>query len=209
MSSEDRLFFESELLKELKIIASQYEGVMASKNKLKFKYSKKFVAEIFLEHLARIDSYVLCGMVYGGEIHECTLGFAPPYKSNLFSEGSFSFISSGEQNKRFSGDFGGAIKTPLPDEVSKVCAHIRTVLEEFYIPKVLACISPTNRTISYVLSTPDQYAYPAVFIHCAAKIGGVGDAKDQVNEAVNSKKIVKNKSYDTPLLIGVCDLCLE
>ncbi|MFK3820122.1 hypothetical protein ACI2KG_26610 [Pseudomonas sp. NPDC089407] len=203
MSSDDWLHFESELLKELKNVASQYEGVMASKNKLKFKYNKKFVAEIFLDHLARIDSYVLCGMVYGGEIHECACGFAPPYKSNLLNEGSFSFISSGEQSKRFSGDFGGAIKTPLPDEVGKVCAHIRSVLEEFYIPKVLACIRPANRTISDVLSAPDQYAYPAVFIHCAAKIGGVGGAKDQINEAVNSKKIIKNKSYDTPLLVEV------
>ena len=203
MSSDNRLHFEAELLKELKAVASNFEGVSASKNKLKFKYNKKYVAEIFLDHLARIDSYVLCGMVYGGEIYECSLSYAPPYKSNLFNEGCFSFISSGEQNKRFSGDLGGAIKTPSPTTARGVCTHIRTVLEEFYVPKILACIKPAGRTISDVVSTPDQYAYPAVFIHCAAKIGGAGETKGQIEEALKSKKIVKDKSYDAPLLMEV------
>ncbi|MFJ4445223.1 hypothetical protein ACIPZ8_24460 [Pseudomonas sp. NPDC089422] len=203
MSSENRLHFESELLKVLKIVASQFDGVVASKNKLKFKFNKKYVAEIFLDHLARIDSYVLCGMVYGGEIHECALSFAPPYKSNLFNESSFSFISSGENNKRFGDGLSGAIKTPLPDVAGEVCAHIRSVLEEFYVPKILACIKPGSRTINDVLSAPDQYAYPAVFIHCAAKIGGVGEAIGLINNAVTSKQIIKDKSYDIQLLVGI------
>ncbi|MEB3900385.1 hypothetical protein ODI84_09370 [Pseudomonas putida] len=94
MTSENRVNFESELLKELTAIALHFEGVAASKNKLKFKYNKKVVAELFLEHLARVDSYVLGGMVYGGAIFECASGFNPPYKSNLFNEGCFYHLAS-------------------------------------------------------------------------------------------------------------------
>ncbi|GLO51825.1 hypothetical protein PPUN110474_32260 [Pseudomonas putida] len=201
MNSESRLHFESELLKELNNVASRFESVVASRNKLKFGYNKKYVAEIFFDHIACIDSYVLCGMVYGGEIQECASIFEPPYKSNLFNKGCFSFVSSGEQSKLFSGDFGGAIKTPTPGMVGEVCAHIRSVLEDFYIPKILACIKPEKRTISDVLSSPDQYAYPAVFIHCAAKLGSAGETRDQIEKAMKSRSIVKDKSYDTPLLV--------
>lgn len=200
MSSDNRLLFESELLKMLKKVAEQFDGVTASKNKLKFKYKKRFVAELFLDHLARVDSYVLVGMVYGGEIFECASHFAPPYKSNLFSHCCFSFISSGEKTKRFSGDFGGAIKTPSPDLVVDVCAHIRSVLEEWYIPKMLACIVPAQRTIRDVLSSPDEYAYPAVFIHCAAACDTSFNDEELLNQALKSPKIVKIKDYDVPLL---------
>ncbi|PVZ40655.1 hypothetical protein [Pseudomonas sp. CC120222-01a] len=199
MSADNRVLFESELLKELKLVASKFEGVTASKNKLKFKYNKKFVAELVFEHLSRVDSYVLVGMVSGGEIFECSSNFTPPYKSNLFNEFCFSFISSSEQNKVFSGSLDGAIKTPSPDSVGQVCAHIKSVLEEFYIPRMLACIVPSERTIKDVLSSPESYAYPAVFIHCAAVLGKNGRLTD-LSEAVNSKKIVKNKDYDIPLL---------
>lgn len=48
MSAEDRLYFEAALLKELKIVASKFDGVVAAKNKLKFKCNKKNVAELFL-----------------------------------------------------------------------------------------------------------------------------------------------------------------
>ncbi|MNE48649.1 hypothetical protein D3C76_996140 [compost metagenome] len=85
--------------------------------------------------------------------------------------------------------------------VGEVCAHIRSVLEDFYIPKILACIKPEKRTISDVLSSPDQYAYPAVFIHCAAKLGSAGETRDQIEKAMKSRSIVKDKSYDTPLLV--------
>ena len=203
MSSENRLYFESELLKVLKDIASQFVGVVASKNKLKFKYNNKVVAELFLDHLARVDSYVLYGMVYGGEIHECATNFNPPYKSNLFNEGSLSFNSSGEQGKRFSGDFSGAIKTPPPDLAADVCTHIGLVLKDYYVPRILASIKPAQRTISDVVSAPDQYAYPSVFIHCAAKLGGVEEARVQIDEAVKSKQIIKDKSYDIPLLVDL------
>lgn len=40
MNSESRLHFESELLKELNNIASRFESVVASRNKLKFGYNK-------------------------------------------------------------------------------------------------------------------------------------------------------------------------
>lgn len=202
MSPDDRDIFELELLRVLKLAASKFDGVTASKNKLKFKYNKKNVAELFFEHLSRVDSYILGGMVYGGAIFECSSKFAPPYKSNLFNESCFSFISSGEQDKKLSGNLGGAIKTPAPNVVGEVCAHIQAVLEDFYIPKILACISPTNRTITDVLSSPDDYAYPAVFIHCAASLSR-GERLVDLSEALKSKKIVKNKDYDIPLLISL------
>lgn len=203
MNSEYRAHFEAELLKELKVVASRFDGVSASKNKLKFKRNKKNVAELTFDYLARVDSYVLVGLVNGGDIWECSSAFAPPYRSNLFNDGCFSFISSGEQNKRFSLDLSGAIKIPRPDLVREVCGHIRGVLEEFYIPKILGCIVPTERTISDVIAAPDEYAYPAVFIHCAAKLDGAIVSKSLLNEAINSKKIVKDKSYDLPLLAAV------
>jgi len=64
MSSEDRLYFESVLQEELRGVASKFDGVVASKNKLKFKYNKKNVAELFLDYLARVDCYVLAGIVF-------------------------------------------------------------------------------------------------------------------------------------------------
>lgn len=189
MSSENRVNFETELLKELKAIAFQFEGVVASKNKLKFKHNKKFVAELFLEHLARVDSYVLGGIVYGGEIFDCVSDFNPPYKSNLFNEGCFSFISSGEHTKRFGSNFGGLVKTPDLASAKETCMYISQVLREFYIPKILACITPAKRTISDVLDAPDSYAYPAVFIHCAEKLGAEFTDKAQRDSAIKSKKL--------------------
>ncbi|TRO29826.1 MULTISPECIES: hypothetical protein [Pseudomonas] len=203
MSSEDRLYFEAALLKELKIVASKFDGVVATKNKLKFKHNKKNVGELFLDHIARVDSYVLAGMVSGGELFECASKFTPPYRSNLFNDGCFSFISSGEQSKQFSGDFGGAIKTPPPALADEVCSHIRLVLEEFYVPKMLAAIVPADRTISDVVLSPDEYSYPAVLIHCAAKLGGVAGNEVKIKEAMTSKKIVKDKVYDISLLDGL------
>ncbi|CAI3798205.1 hypothetical protein GLGCALEP_01916 [Pseudomonas sp. MM221] len=185
MSAENRLYFEKNLLRELKIVASKFDGAVASKNKLKFKHDKKYVGELFFDHLARVDSYVLGGIVNGGEIFDCISNFAPPYNSNLFSDACFSFVSSGEQNKWFSGDFGGAIKTPNPDFADEVCAHVQLVLEDFYVPKVLACIVPAERTVGDVLSALDECSYPAVFIHCAAQIYGVAGSSAKVKEAMS------------------------
>ncbi|HDS1769672.1 hypothetical protein NPS42_24205 [Pseudomonas putida] len=203
MSSEDRLYFESVLQEELRGVASKFDGVVASKNKLKFKYNKKNVAELFLDYLARVDSYVLAGIVFGGELFEYASKFTPPYKSNLLSDGCFSFISSGEQSKRFSGEFGGAIRAPAPVLAGEVCTHIRLVLEEFYVPQMLAAIVPTDRTISDVVLSPGDYSYPAVLIHCAAKLGGLAGNEVKIKEAMSSKKIVKCKAYDVPLLGGL------
>lgn len=204
MSAEDRLCFEAALLKELKIVASKFDGVVAAKNKLKFKYNKGSVAELFFDHIARVDSYVLAGFVSGGELFECASKFTPPYRSNLFNEGCFSFISSGEQSKRFSGDFGGAIKTPAPALVEEVCSHIRLALEEFYVPKMIAAIVPTDRIIGDVVSSPDVYSYPAVLLHCAVKFCGVAVNEVAIKEAMTSKKIIKDKAYDSSLLEGFC-----
>ncbi len=74
------------------------------------------------------------------------------------------------------------------------------MLKEFYIPKVLACITPTKQTIGDVLDSPDNYAYPAVFIHCAAKLGAEFTDKAQYDNVINSRKIIKDKSFDEPLI---------
>jgi len=40
-------------------------------------------------------------------------------------------------------------------------------LEAYYVPMIAGCIIPSDRTIDDVLYAPTDYAYPAVFIHCA------------------------------------------
>lgn len=102
-----------------------------------------------------------------------------------------SFISSGEQVKRFGSDPGGSVKTPGLASAKETCAHIGQVLKEFYIPKALSCITPTKQTIGDVLDLPDNYAYPAVFIHCAAKLGAEFTNKAQYDNVINSKKTSK------------------
>lgn len=197
-----RAIFEAALLCELKEIAANHPGMVASRNKLKIKQEKKVVAELFFDHLARVDSYVLGGMVYGGPIFNCASDFEPPYKSNLYNKGCFSFVTSGENSKRFSGGLCGVIKTPPPDLAGQVCDHIRSVLEEFYIPRMLGCIVPSERTIPDALMSPDDYAYPAVFIHCAMALNPKIASADILNEVISSKKVVKNEDYDLPLLVA-------
>lgn len=202
MTSNKKLHFEAELLKELKIISSKFDGVVATKNKLKFKYKKKYVADIYFTYIRRSDAYILGGGVYGGELYECMLAYSPPYKSNLFQEACFSFITSGEQGRNFSGNMMGAIEVPSPEKAGDICTHIKSVLEKIYIPKIFSCIIPTEQTVNEVLSSPDDYAYPAVFISCAARLGISFDYSKQIEKAINSKRIIKSKSYDIPLLSG-------
>jgi hypothetical protein len=200
MTADNRLHFETELLKELKLISSRLNGVVATKNKLKFKHKQKYVAELYFTHIQRSDAYILGGRVYGGDLYECMLNYTPPYKSNLFQDACFSFITSGEQGRIFSGNMMGAIETPSPEKAGGVCEHIESVLEKIYIPKILSCITPTEQTVEEVLLSPDNYAYPAVFISCAASLGGSYDYSKQIKKSINSKRIIKNKSYDIPLL---------
>lgn len=47
MSNDNRFLFESELLKILKLVAAKFDGVAASKNKLKFMYNKKMLPSFF------------------------------------------------------------------------------------------------------------------------------------------------------------------
>ncbi|MBA1190298.1 hypothetical protein G7Z99_14770 [Pseudomonas entomophila] len=202
MTANNRLQFEAELLKELKLISSMLNGVVATKNKLKFKHNKKYVAELYFTHIQRSDAYILGGRVYGGDLYECMLNHTPPYKSNLFQDACFSFVTSGEQGRKFSGNMMGAIETPSPEKVGDVCGHIKSVLEKFYIPKILSCITPTEQTVDEVLMSPDNYAYPAVFISCAASLGSSFDYGEKIKKSIDSKRIIKNKSYDVPLLSG-------
>lgn len=200
MRSENRLYFEAELLKALKALASACEGVTATKNKLKFKYGKKYVADIYLDHIGSADCYILAGDVYGGALYECMSSHKPPYKSNLFHNACFSFISSGEKGRLFSRNMSGALPTPTPDLAEDVCDHIATALKAFYVPKIFSCITPTEHTVDGVLSSPDDYAYPAVFISCAAKLSSSFDYTEQIKKALGIKKVIKDKSYDLPLL---------
>lgn len=174
--------------------------MVATKNKLTFKHGKKRVADLYFTHIRRSDAYLLGGRVYGGDLYARMLDYTPPYKSNLFQAACFSFITSGEQGRPFSGSMTGAIETPSPEQAASVCAHIKSVLEALYIPKILSCITPTEQTVEHVLSSPDNYAYPAVFISCAASLGSAFDYKAHIRKAMTSKRIIKHKSYDLSLL---------
>lgn len=200
MIQDDRRFFELELHQRLKNLAKNYPGMTATKNKLKIKLEGKVVADLFFQHLARVDAYLMGGMVYGGAIFDCSSAFHPPYKSNLHSSACFSFITSSEKNKRFSGDFGGVIKTPSSDRAAGVCEQIIHSLEKFYIPRMYGCVNPVSRTIIDVLTSPGNYAYPSVFIHCAMKLCSDKVSPEQLKAAISSKEIIKNKDYDIPLL---------
>ena len=64
---------------------------------------------------------------------------------------------------------------------------------------IAGCIIPSDRTIDDVLYAPTDYAYPAVFIHCAItcdpailKPGGLALLRAH-------KKIIKNKIFDLAL----------
>jgi len=202
MSLENRAIFERKLLEKLKEIELSNSMIKASKNKLKFKSGNKFVAELYIQHLARVDSYYLGGTVYGGAIFEGLSSIDPPYKSNVFNDSCCSFTTLGQEDKKFSLELGGAIKTPSLADVEAVCGHIKKVLEDHYVPKVIACIIPGQRTIRDVLESPDEYSFPAPFIYCAIK----NDAKivecGMLDKVRQSKRVIKNKEFDLKLLEG-------
>jgi len=199
MSKENRATFERALLDELKQITCAGLSLSASKNALKFRLNKQLVAELDFQHLAKSGAYVLLGRVIGGPIFECASSITPPYRSNLASDACFSFTTSGRQDKKFSQNVYGSIDMPKPDAALAVSKHIRHALEDYYVPMIVGCIIPSDRTIDDVLYAPTDYAYPAVFIHCAItcdpailKPGGLALLRAH-------KKIIKNKIFDLAL----------
>ncbi|MBC3951532.1 hypothetical protein [Pseudomonas folii] len=200
MGKENRIFFEAELQKELKLIECEDLVVKAVKRGLKFRFEKKLVAELHFQYLMKGHSFTLLGWVFGGPIFERLSKIEMPYKSNLGSEACFSFITSGRQDKKFSPSIYGDIAVPRPEQASDVCKHIRNRLEEYYIPMVVGCVFPKERTIDDVLYSPRDYSYPAAFIHCAVACDP-SILKDGMKEKLKSnKKIIKNKAFDLKLL---------
>ncbi|MBF7143651.1 MULTISPECIES: hypothetical protein [Pseudomonas] len=201
MTSQNRTFFESALLHELKKIeGAERVSIAASKNKLKFKWEKKVVADIFFQHLARADAYVLGGLVYGGPIFDHSSQFTPPYKSNLPNDSCYSFTSSGEKDNRFCRAFGGSTNTPNVSSAENVCINIRKVLEEFYVPSFINRIVPGKRTMEDVLTFPEDYAYPAVFVFASAALKPEIFNEEVFKAAVSNKKVIKNERFDIALL---------
>lgn len=203
MTKENRIYFEGELLRELKNLECPVLAVKVLKSGIRLLHEKKIVAELDFQYLVNAKAYILNGRVFGGPICECTSKFDPPYKSNLLSTACFSFTTSGRQDKKFSNNVYGSISVPSPDEAKAVCGDIRRSLESYYIPMIAGCIIPSQRTIDDVLHSPTDYAYPAVFIHCAiARNPEI--VNDEIIEKIRSnKKIIKNKSFDLALLEGV------
>ncbi|MCQ2999269.1 hypothetical protein NLO98_05800 [Pseudomonas syringae] len=200
MGKENRIFFEAELQKELKLIECKDLMVTAVKRGLKFRFEKKLVAELHFQYLMKGHSFTLLGWVFGGPIFERLSKIEMPYKSNFGSEACFSFITSGRQDKKFSPSIYGDIAVPRPEQASDVCKHIRNRLEEYYIPMVVGCVFPKERTIDDVLYSPRDYSYPAAFIHCAVACDP-SILKDGMKEKLKTnKKIIKNKAFDLNLL---------
>ncbi|MDG6398756.1 hypothetical protein QCD79_01995 [Pseudomonas quasicaspiana] len=200
MGKENRIFFEAELQKELKLIECKDLMVTAVKRGFKFRFEKKLVAELHFQYLMKGHSFTLLGWVFGGPIFERLSKIEMPYKSNLGSEACFSFITSGRQDKKFSPSIYGDIAVPRPEQASDVCKHIRNRLEEYYIPMVVGCVFPKERTIDDVLYSPRDYSYPAAFIHCAVACDP-SILKDGMKEKLKTnKKIIKNKAFDLKLL---------
>ncbi|QVI70361.1 hypothetical protein [Pseudomonas syringae] len=205
MSKEYRIYFERELQKELKSIECTELAVKAVKDGLRFRFEKKLVAELDFQYLVKSHAYTLIGRVFGGPIFDCMSKINVPYRSNLGSDACFSFTTSGRQDKKFSPSIYGTIPLPRPEYAAEVCKHIRHALEEHYIPLVIGCILPSERTIHDVLYSPTDYSYPAAFIHCAATCSPL-IVKDGVMEKVKANKyIVKNKAFDLELL-NACTL---
>ncbi len=200
MGKENRIFFEAELQKELKLIKCEDLVVTAVKRGLKFRFEKKLVAEFYFQYLMSSHSFILLGRVFGGPIFDGMSKIEVPYKSNLGSEACFSFISSAKQDKKFSPKIDGDIAVPRPEQASDVCKHIRNRLEEYYIPMVVGCVFPKERTIDDVLYSPRDYSYPAAFIHSAVACDP-SILKDGMKEKLKTnKKIIKNKAFDLKLL---------
>lgn len=200
MSREHRIYFEEELQNELKHIGCHALAVTAVKRGLKFRFEKKLVAELSLQYLVKAHAFVLLGHVFGGPLFDSLSKIEMPYKSNLGSDACFSFTTSGREDKKFSPDIYGAIAVPRPEQASEVSEHIRRVLEEYYIPVVVGCILPSERTIEDVLYSPRDYSYPAAFIHFALT-SNPSLYHDGIREKLRTnKKIIKNKAFDFALL---------
>lgn len=200
MSKENRIYFEQELQKELNLIECSALSVKAVKRGLKFRFEKKLVAELYFQYLVSGHSFTLLGRVFGGPIFDSLANIEMPYKSNLHSDACFSFITSGRQDKKFSPSIYGDIAVPRPEDAGDVCKHIRRVLEEYYIPLIVGCILPSERTVDDVIYSPRDYSYPAAFIHCAIMHNPSildGRLKEKLR---TNKKIIKNKSFDFMLL---------
>lgn len=203
MSKEDRVYFESELLKELKDLEWPGLSIKAVKGGVKFRWEKKLVAELDFQYLVNSNAYVLNGMVFGGAIFDCCSEVNPPYKSNLGSAACFSFTTSGRQDKKFGTSIYGTISAPKREDVGAICAHIRRALESHYIPLMAGCILPSARTIDDVLASPTDYAYPALFIHCAVAYNSEIISSENLEKVKLNKKIIKNKDFDLGLLSGL------
>ncbi|GAB7529180.1 hypothetical protein PS3A_15890 [Pseudomonas sp. 3A(2025)] len=200
MNKENRIYFEQALQQELKHIERKALAVTAVKRSLKFRFEKKLVAELYFQYLAKSHAFILLGHVFGGPVFDAMSKLEMPYKSNLGSDACFSFITSGRQDKKFSPSIYGDIAVPRPEHASDVCKHIRRALEEYYVPLVIGCILPGERTIDDVIYSPRDYSYPAAFIHCAMACNP-SIVNDEVKETLRSnKKIIKNKIFDYELL---------
>lgn len=75
--------------------------------------------------------------------------------------------------------------------------------ESHYIPLMAGCILPSSRTIDDVLATPTDYAYPALFIHCAVAYNSEIISSENLEKVKLNKKIIKNKDFDLGLLSGL------
>ncbi|PBP53194.1 hypothetical protein [Pseudomonas syringae] len=200
MSKADRAYFECELQKELKNIVSDELAVKVVKNGLRFRFEKILVAELDFQHLVKSHAYTLIGRVFGGPIFDCMSKINAPYNSNLGSDACFSFTTSGRQDKKFSPSIYGTIAIPQSEHANEVCKHIRRTLEEHYIPLIIGCILPSDRTIDDVLYSPRDYSYPAAFIHCAATYNLSILKNDMMEKIKTNKHVIKNKPFDLELL---------
>ncbi|SDI64325.1 hypothetical protein SAMN05216588_1219 [Pseudomonas flavescens] len=200
MSKEDRIHFEATLQKELNDIKCAALEVRAVKRGLKFRLDKKVVAELHFQYLVKSHAFTLIGFVSGGPIFDGVSKMDIPYQSNLGSESCFSFTTSGRQDKKLGPRIDGRVDIPQPEKASDICRHIRHVLEDYYIPLLIGCILPGERTVDDVVHSPTDYAYPAVFIHCALAYNP-SILKDGMLEKIRANKyIIKNKTFDLALL---------
>ncbi len=65
---------------------------------------------------------------------------------------------------------------------------------------IAGCIIPSDRTIDDVLNAPTDYAYPAVFVHCAIACDPSILKPGVMAQVKTRKKMIKNKTFDLDLL---------
>lgn len=200
VNKTDRIHFEETLQQVLKKIECEHLAITAVKRGLKLRFEKKLVAELDFQYLTKAHAFTLHGRVVGGPLHEAMSKIEAPYRSNLFCDAVLSFTTSGRQDKKPGFDIYGKVDVPRPEHASETCEAIRHALETHYIPWLVGCVLPSERTLSDVIASPTDYAYPAVFIHCATTCN-----PSLLNDALRQrlkfcKKIIKNKAFDFPLL---------